>query len=236
MENLPRRTGATELTDDELLLFDFFFDKPAAAHLVRRGQYPIHMNVRYSHGLDDQQLQKTLSDLCQRQLITRESDPEYFDGDWMYGLSPAGGALWEIERRPIWARYCEVNSKPLRPNDWNGYQLLTVLSPSLKTAQAFLEAALATGDTVAKESPPKSRYQLIRNPRLCAYWKEFSEVHAILLKVLPDYISMDRREGEEFDVEQWRCCVAARERLEACRTWWRGIDELDSLRCMFDNG
>jgi hypothetical protein len=55
MQN-PNRTNVTELTSDELLLFDFLFDKTLAFHHLRMVDYSFHMNCPYSHGLDDQAL------------------------------------------------------------------------------------------------------------------------------------------------------------------------------------
>jgi hypothetical protein len=231
MNDIPRRTSVTDLSDDELLLLDFFFDKRSVAGLARQNKYPVHMNVPYSHGLDDQQLRDTLKSLYQRQLLARY----VFEGDFAYEMSPAGGALWELKRQPIWDRYCEILEKPLRPNDWNGSQLMTVLSPSLQTVQDYVEKALATGASKAKDFPPKSRYRLLQRFRLDVYWKEFAEAHAILLRVFPDYLSMDHSKGEEFTVEQWACRSAARNQLEANRTWWGTIGELDTLRRKFDN-
>jgi hypothetical protein len=49
MTRLPARTGATSLTDDELLLFDFLFQLVLPESALRREKYPIHMNVVAFH-------------------------------------------------------------------------------------------------------------------------------------------------------------------------------------------
>ncbi|MEX0702609.1 MAG: hypothetical protein WD069_10985 [Planctomycetales bacterium] len=59
MRQPPRRTNATTLTDDELLLLDVLFDGGAPSRLLRRESFAVQWN-RESHDLDDDRLRETL--------------------------------------------------------------------------------------------------------------------------------------------------------------------------------
>lgn len=60
MSQLPRRTGLTELSDAELLLFGFLFQWNVRRQALTHELYSVHMNCCYSHGLRDRELDKTL--------------------------------------------------------------------------------------------------------------------------------------------------------------------------------
>jgi hypothetical protein len=66
MDILPRRSGVTELSDDEFLLFDLLFTVGVENAFLRQQAYPVHMNLRYTHGLDDGQLEGTVQSLQSR--------------------------------------------------------------------------------------------------------------------------------------------------------------------------
>ena len=53
---LPERTGATTLSDDELLLFDCMFDGRVERRLLERDHYSFQWNVPYCHQLDSDRL------------------------------------------------------------------------------------------------------------------------------------------------------------------------------------
>ena len=63
LDRPPRRSGKTDLTDDELLLLDAIaFNRPRFEDL-RKKEYEHYNEVYYSHGLDDEGLQSTLERL-----------------------------------------------------------------------------------------------------------------------------------------------------------------------------
>jgi len=67
--NPPKRTYRTELTDPELLILDFLFDKGGASFtMLSSGElrYAFHMNCSYDHGLSDEELRSTISRLLTR--------------------------------------------------------------------------------------------------------------------------------------------------------------------------
>lgn len=111
MQTLPRRTNATNLSDDELLLFDFLFDQSLSFHHLRIEDYSFHMNCLYSHSLTDADLELTLASLvargflnCRVGKIWRMETRNYVDGK-IYTMTDSGGHLWELARRPDWDRY-----------------------------------------------------------------------------------------------------------------------------------
>jgi hypothetical protein len=202
MPALPRRTHETSLTDDELLLFDFMFDVRVPQRALTQDAYPFHMNVRYSHALDDQGLRETLDSLARRGLVVRSVE----DSKTLWSLTPLGGEQWERERKPLWHAYCTEFDGTLR----SGKSLLMVLSPERATAENFWNVGSKTRVwEVGNEQP---RYWRIQNHRLIP-WRSFPAIHVLVA-----------RGASYADAEtDW-------EAYEANRTWWRGITELDRLR------
>ena len=68
-----RRSRATSLTDDEVLLFDFLSESPVHARHLHRDAYAFHMNVGWTHDLDDDALARTLRELVERGLLEIEA-------------------------------------------------------------------------------------------------------------------------------------------------------------------
>ncbi|WP_146678761.1 hypothetical protein [Pirellula sp. SH-Sr6A] len=99
------------MSDDELLLFDFLFDKSLSFHHLRMEDYSFHMNCPYSHSLTDADLELTLASLvargflnCRVGKIWRIETRDYVDGK-TYTMTASGGYLWELERLPDWDQY-----------------------------------------------------------------------------------------------------------------------------------
>lgn len=100
MNELPVRTGNTELSDDELLLFDFLWWIHVPRHFLYSDVYSIHMNVAYTHSMSNNEMDHTIQSLLERKLIVnRIESPDSFT------LTPLGGSLWESERQPNWETY-----------------------------------------------------------------------------------------------------------------------------------
>jgi len=107
LRQLPSRTDVTELSDDELLLFDAIFECPWPVQALRRGEYGFHLNVRYTHGLSDEDLRARIVELVDRGLMTTDiRDPVESLNRPYCALTPTGGVLWELERKPDWSKYC----------------------------------------------------------------------------------------------------------------------------------
>jgi hypothetical protein len=96
---LPKRTNATDLTDNELLLFDFLFDTSLAFHHLRTDDYSFHMNCTYSHSLDDDRLRVTLASLVDRRLLNERIGPIFNVETGLLGLgthSPRVAVIYGI--------------------------------------------------------------------------------------------------------------------------------------------
>ena len=133
MTELPKRTGATDLTDDELLLFDFFWQWFVPRHSLDSESYSLHMNVAYTHGLNSAQIDDVLKNLLERELITCRKTSHQ-----IYTLTPRGGALWESERQPVWERYI---SEPGSHND----KRLSVVTLNEALGRCYIGAMFSAG-------------------------------------------------------------------------------------------
>ncbi|MEM9942277.1 MAG: hypothetical protein AAF939_11985 [Planctomycetota bacterium] len=105
---LPKRTGDSSLSDDELLLFDMLFDSNASVAQLSSSVYPIHMNCKHNHSLDDGELSNTIDSLLSRQLI-RSVGNSAKSQCTIYSLTESGGLLWERERQPNWSQYVNTS-------------------------------------------------------------------------------------------------------------------------------
>jgi hypothetical protein len=201
MAVLPRRSRATALTDDELLLLDFMFEWHVPERMLRRDVYPLHMNVDYCHGLDDHELRKTLQRLSESGLVAES--PADDDNTW--SLTPLGGKQWELERQPRWDAYCQDLQKWHR----SGRRLGIVVSPNRETAERFLSVASAAGLWGFRDAAP--RYFCITRHELIP-WREFPAIHVFAART-------NSNDDAEVDWDFY----------ETHRTWWRSVGELDSL-------
>ena len=133
MKPLPTRTGVTDLSDDELLLFDFLWWAYVPRRLLDSRHYAAQWNVGYTHSLNYEDLCTTLQQLLQRQLVQCKNDaPDLFT------LTSKGAALWEMERQPDWERYvCEHGS--------HNEQRLSLVALNETTGRRYIGAMFSAG-------------------------------------------------------------------------------------------
>ena len=214
MQIPPRRTNATDLSDDELLLFDLLFDKSAHFDQMRTEVYSLHMNCSYSHGLNDADLEMKLASLAARRLISckvgkiwRVDIREYVEGE-IYTMTDSGGHLWELERLPDWDRYITSCQWMLGTGNRG---MIRILCPTEETGRLCMGAMFAAG-LIA----PIGRIR-VRNiwDAMLLPWKTFARVTSIRCKT-NDNVN-DAMFPSHWDVYNARRC------------WWRDIAELDSL-------
>jgi hypothetical protein len=93
-----RRQYTSSLTDDDVILLDPMFDSPHRPRAFYRSNYRDLFNTSYCHRLSDGDVDAALRKLCEAGLV------RHFDA--RYGLTPAGGLLWEAERNPPWSMFC----------------------------------------------------------------------------------------------------------------------------------
>jgi hypothetical protein len=190
---------SSRLTDrrgagDELLLLDVLFDADDTRESLRRANYGAWHNLRDSHGLDDAALARTVRRLRGAGLLRV--------GPRWLGLTPRGGALWSRARRPRWSRYCTDASFPTADGRWT----LTVRSPSLATARAFLDVAVACG--LYDADPGAASVLYLPRARLLP-WRMFASVHELRVPLA----------GERTAPPDW-------DAYERRRVWWRTVAEL----------
>jgi hypothetical protein len=199
----PARTGRTALSHDELLLLDFLHKCFVPEHCLTREKYPEHMNVSYSHALDDAALHATLERLRARGLVERRRSRKHrFNA---YRVTERGGGVWALERRPLWKLYVIDSARIVRED----VAQLDVSSPSASIASAFVQVAIdinlyvPLGEIHRRGGPPARLF----------HWKTFPTVTTLTVRV----------ELEQLLSPDWA-------QYERRRTWWRNLRELQTLR------
>ena len=210
----PTRTGVTGLTDDELLLFDFMFDKSLAFRHMRRDDYAFHMNTSYSHDLDDTQLGDTLRALCERGLIRSRREPiwsterrEFEEGD-RYTLTEQGGAMWQLERLPDWTAYVRTRHRD-GENTTTGSIRITCVDESIARlcAGGMFAAGLVT-------PLARLRVRAAFGVQLLP-WKRFDKLAVLHFRTRNSF-------ADATSHVRWNV-------YEAARRWWEDITQLQSL-------
>lgn len=201
---IPPRTHATSLSSSELLLFDMLFRFRCVETHLRGEAYRFHLNLSYSHDIDDEDLPKVLSSLQEKGDVVQElAGPRR-----SWGLSERGGEKWEQERMPDWNSYCSAWTRPTT----RGRTIIGVASPSERTAECFWNTANNTGYWLA--SSKGKRRKLLKYRLL--YWKSFSPTFVIV------GCGREEEEGSPSHVD-WAS-------YETSRIWWRTAAELSTLR------
>lgn len=200
MKKTPLRTNATQLTDDELILFDILFDGAATLRLLRRESFRQQWNCD-PHNLTDVQLGVTLQQLVTGGLLTTE----VHRGNTYFQLTPKGGTLWESERLPTWNRYA-IDSygegRSGRPN-------VTIAATTSNARDEFWTIGRDSGFFV--HSTGRIRRSTIKNHELIP-WKTFPRLY-VLVAILDAW-------SGPLDWED----------LESRRTWWRNVHENEKFR------
>jgi len=164
------------------------------AVFFEQDQYPFHMNCRYTHSLDSRGTDSTLDSLLERKLVQFESGA--------FTLSPSGGRLWEIERRPDWNLFIYTlsssNSKRFR-----------IVAMKESVGLDYI-SAICDSHQIIPTSPIRSRSL----GRHSLPWRTISPAIMMVVNIQGD--------ADQHIYADW-------EIYESQRTWWRGVGELDSL-------
>jgi len=195
------------LTEDELILFDVLFDKWDTLESLFPENFSTSHNLPYRHSLDEGGVRGVVESLIQRELIQRRTERRSRrDITWLT-LSAAGGSLWALERQPVWERFCTDSSWPSDNDD--GIWTLSVRSPSVETARAFLNTATSCGlYTVGTAQQPI----VTTSPDELIPWRTFEVVHELRVPVsspVTTFIDWDQYQRDRF--------------------WWRDVPELLTL-------
>lgn len=200
------------------MLMDALFDKNLMWQDLIREDFALVHNLHHPHGFSDEALRRKLDEWLETGIL-REGREEYPDDSWVYhwyGLTEAGGKLWEEEREPWWERYCtsafwseeEEGEERGAQKSW-----LSIRSLSLETARAFL-TQVCQGFFYAAETQ-KAQTILHQNDDELLPWKLFDRVYEILVPAVD--VSQTN-----FDMD-WQY-------YESCRTWWNRVEELNTLK------
>ena len=204
MTDLPFRTGASSLTDSELILLDVLFDVRCWFGSLRestsRATFGEVWNLRYSHGLDDDSLRETLASLCDRGLLARSPDPS---GE-LFVMTSHGGEIWSSERCPDWDRFC---TDRLTLTD-RGLTISSVIATTPEIRDGFLPyLPIPTARTRKTEI---TDYELLP-------WRSFAKLYVSV----SIYKTCDEWSLASHDAEMKHRALIAEK-----RSWWRCISEL----------
>ena len=147
----PPRTNRSSLSDDELLILDFLFDKQSKAEHLDASIYAVHMDCGYTHGLGAEQLDQSIKSLVARGMLASRNRRGW---EGVLCLTKAGGSAWESERCPDWSLYLWHSATVQESGN-----LLTIESPSFATLSRFVPAAremglFSPGDAAVREARP----------------------------------------------------------------------------------
>jgi hypothetical protein len=200
------RTSNTSLTDNQLVLCDALFDGGGYVYVLWDEEAAERQSVVETHTMDEATVEVTLTEMERAGWVQRYYAPYDATGYRQHvRLTPAGGDLWAKERLPDWNRYCYAMTYQ---DDTR--RMWSVDSPSLETAQTYLETAYHLGmgaphpDTVQHMEMPQHRM---------LPWKDFSSVHRLY----------GVQGASTFDATD--DAPAYYERLQ----WWRNVPELIRL-------
>lgn len=207
---IPKRTHATHLSDDELILFDAVFDGMHSFSALRSEEFGMALNFpeEHEHHFADDALQRVLENFVATGLFRSEVEEEHLKRTF-YGLTAEGGRLWELERQPDWMRY--INGAWSTPTDWDDMEnapwLVDLESISLEIAKAYWlseipEVEMAEVEITRLENSP------------IVYWKIVPEVY-VLGATSPPFKSEPFRDWEAY---------------EQRRIWWVTLMELGGLQ------
>lgn len=221
MQDFPKRTQKTNLTIDDLILLDFLaLNGSCNVNLLKIDNYPVHMNCSYSHNIPDDQIENKMEELISKGWVDKKVGDVFdigFDTQkaeyvfsksqgYIYSIAQKGGVLWEIERTPMWEKYCSDFSYPDEINENLYYFELDCLTKDigLQFAQSTVDCGLYKYEfDKLKPTAPDPDF---------VNWKKFENVFAWKAPLI---------DSNSTDVD-W-------DYYETIRTWWRDLDELQKF-------
>jgi hypothetical protein len=198
-----KRTNKTSLLDEELIILDVLLDSSNTFESLLKENYASWHNLPYSHDLDIGALRELIDKLIGNGILRsanrRPGNKEF------YGLTEAGGKLWEVERAPDWERYCTDSSTM----DEDGTWILFVESPSITTAKAFM--VCASDCLLYRFNPDEVRTITQLDAHISTVdWRGFQTVCSISVTTYP-FLETHHVDWNEYENK---------------RSWWRSLTEL----------
>lgn len=205
MTHLPRRTKLTKLTNDELLVLDFIImlGKIDSPFWLRQSEYSKHMNGGYTHNIQDENIEVFFTEMTSKGLIVKSTDGSSKE-NVLYNVTEQGAKLWEIERTPLWNKYCEGSSYYDEQDGQLYFEITSIQKDvGLLFAETALECGLYNFDLMElKPTTPDFFYE----------WKDFEKIYTFRAPM---------KENDNLIVD-WKL-------YENKRDWWRNLKELQSL-------
>jgi hypothetical protein len=210
-----KRTNETDLSNDELILFDVLFNYNVPINALKNGvEFSLNFNCQ-SHNLDVNELRDTIERFVSKgqmkfKLCVMPKDKQIVT---FVCLTENGGNIWEKEHLPIWESYVRDSS-----SHCNGFWELSIFSPTMETAMGFLEIAqecnlyelMDNNDIIINEIRGKDTDLLIP-------WKYFDRLYE-----LKSRLAEKKKLGnsKETDWDHYNSNIM----------WWRDVDELQLLK------
>jgi hypothetical protein len=201
MEPHRRRTHATSLTDDELILLDCLFGCGAPAQFLRREGFEDMWNFA-SHSLNDDDLRKTIKRFVSCEFLEVR---KHADGSFLC-MTARGGREWEAERLPVWHRFAGDGGGDFEMEPGKSHVTIRATTPQT------LDDFWTIGREIGYFTEPSGLIErtTVKDAFLVP-WKCFSEAFFLsaVLKPRPwhvDWPEFNRR-----------------------RTWWRTVNEMDKF-------
>lgn len=188
------------------------FDGGVSRSQMKSSVYPIFMNCRYTHSLDDIELLGVIESLQARELIqvtgnsNRGNSNE--DKDPVFTLTESGGVQWELERKPNWNRFIVSGQKLLGVFPTGS---IRILCTEERLGRQYLGALFASG-MITPSSSIKTR--AMYNLRLVP-WKSFPFAVALRCRTSDSVHHLPKTDFTDA--------------YEAVRSWWVSLDELRHL-------
>jgi hypothetical protein len=209
MCRLPFRTGATDLSQDNLLLLDVLFDGGAPIRLLRREGF-VEQWMSCPHNLDDSQLRAELRAMCDHGLLCPDANSR---GEQCVVMTEHGGDLWSQERCPAWDRYLiDCYRETIQ-----GVPYVSIKATSAAIAYDMLRFGGPCGNWIL--DGVRVRKFKIRNHHLIP-WRSFPHLYVL--------VAMNYAESDSYFSDP----TTYRQHLDGLaqqRTWWRSVRELQKF-------
>lgn len=207
------RTNKTNLTDDELIIFDALFSWWATKKALRREEFQERLNFPYVHKFTDEELTQVFDDLLEKRLIKKRLSQSSIKPKGKvdyFALTKKGGELWALEREPDWENYCiewtSFDEDGSHVKVYSGSQ--QTLEKYVECEQQVLQAELSISVEV--------QFKIIENHFLIP-WKRFPKVYVANW-------SLNFSKIREFQWEDSEYCQ------QKAESWFTVNDLLDKLR------
>jgi hypothetical protein len=209
MNELPFRTNATWLSDDELVLLDVLFNAGTWVDLLTQESFHEQWNLGYSHQLNDNDLRTSVEKLCHSGVVRVDvGESDRLSGPCIQ-LTPHGGDLWSLERCPIWERYCMERYSETSA----GRTIMTVIAASPEVRDDYLR--------VWPRYPARRREFTLYDYQLIS-WRQFPRLYVGAATY------HEQRSWSTFEeYSAYRTMFEEHQQLvKRERSWWRGVREL----------